>query len=226
MRISIQLNVFTGLLLVAIATSPLEASRESSMEQERWLPETCQTLLDVAGRPAEPGADSSWNDHYREGLAAFKIEDFEQAERSFCRALDTARSFGPRDIRFAETLDELGLVRFMSGDFEAAERLQGAAATEMLLARGPSPGDLRRQAEKSCLSSLATYLIRLGWIYDQQGRGDKINALLDNPHLIIAEAYVPAASLRPRLDWLISQYLLLEAFDTADWLSSFRSSLH
>jgi len=65
-------------------------------------------------------------------------------------------------------------------------------------------------------------MVRLGWVFDRQGRGREIDALLRAPHLILARGYLPYDSLRERLDWLIAQYLLLEDFDAADWLSSLR----
>ena len=151
--------------------------------------------------------------------------DLEAAERHFCTALELAASFGPRDIRFAETLDELGLVSFLRGDYESAEAMQGAAVAEMLLAMGPPTEDLACTAERSCRSSVATYMVRLGWIFDRQGRGGEIDLLMREPHRILERGYVPYDSLLDRLDGLIAQYLLIEDFAAADRLSSLRAEI-
>ena len=55
-----------------------------------------------------------------------------------CLALVHAKNFAERDWRFAETLDELGLIYFMRGQFGESEKAQGAAVAELLLAAGPT----------------------------------------------------------------------------------------
>ena len=100
--------------------------------------------------------------------------------------------------------------------------MQGAAAAEMLLALGPPSADLAETAEQDCRSSVATYMVRLGWIFERQGRGGEIDSLLKEPYLILERGYVPIDSVLRRLDWLISQYLLAEDFAAADWLSALR----
>ena len=198
--------------------------------EQRWLPEACVLALGVECASAagsggrEESDEARWNHFYRLGIEAIGSEDLEAAEISFCRALEAAGSFGPRDIRFAETLDELGLVGYLSADYARAEVMQGAAVAEMLLASGPPTGDLVETAEKSCRSSVATYMVRLGWIFDRQGRGGEIDPLLRQPYRILERGYAPNHSLPGRLDWLIAQYLLLEDFDAADQLSSLASN--
>lgn len=214
----------------AAAEAPFDDGPETGGFHARrgWLPGPCVLALDVERASAAAGGgeesdEARWNHFYRRGIEAIGTRDLEAAEISFCRALEFAGSFGPRDIRFAETLDELGLVSYLSGDDEAAEAMQGAAVAEMLLAVGPPTEDLAATAEKSCRSSVATYMVRLGWVFDRQGRGREIDSLLRAPHLILERGYVPHASLRERLDWLIAQYLLIEDFETADWLASLRA---
>ena len=211
----------------SIAQVPREAST-NDCEGQRWLPEAC--ILALGERCVRPeadaevgeGSDARWNHYYRLGVEAIHVKDLEGAEISFCHALVAAASFGPRDMRFAETLDELGLVRFLGGDYEGSEAMQGAAVAEMLLALGPPAEDLCETAGKSCESSVGTYLTRLGWIFDRQGREGELEPLLRQPHRILARGYVPADSVRPRLDWLIGRYLLREDFATADWLTALR----
>lgn len=217
-------------LLAAVAAGGSAADdRAADRGEERWLPEACVLTLEVE-RASQAGVDgpvdsdeARWNRFYRAGIDAIATRDLEQARTAFCRSLETAAAFGPRDVRFAETLDELGLVHYLRGDDEGAEAMQGAAVAEMLLAVGPPTEDLAATAERSCRSSVAIYMVRLGWIFDRQGRGGEIDTLLRQPHRIFGRGYVPRESLLPRLDWLISQYLLIEDFATADWLSSLRA---
>lgn len=230
------LIVFAPLLVAMLAMiagaqrQQVEAGQETraAIFGERWLPEACllvmgvERALPVADDRGGESDEARWNRLYRLGIEALGVEDLATAELRYCQALDAAASFGPRDVRFAETLDELGLVRYSRGDYDGAEAMQGAAVAEMLLAVGPPEGDVVELAAKSCHSSVATYLTRLGWVYDRQGRGDEIAPLLEAPHRILAKGYVPAESLRARLDWLISRYLLIEDFATADWLSALR----
>ncbi len=219
-----------GLLIVLAAVAPTaggqEAARGDSGADRRWLPNACVLTLDVesalaAEEPAQSD-EARWNDFYRRGMAAFRSEDLEAAGTSFCLALEAAVSFGPRDVRFAETLDELGLVGYLREDYASSEAMQGAAVAEMLLALGPPAEDLAGAAQKSCKSSVATYMPRLGWIFERQGRAGEIEPLIAKPYRILGRGYVPYDSLGGRLDWLIAQYLLAEDYAAADWLSSLR----
>ena len=229
MRIFVLTSFCWWILFAAVsaASGQHEKAGDSSMEG-RWLPEVCITTLEVERASAAEGTDrqesneARWNRFYRLGIDAFGARDLEPAWAQFCLALDAARSFGPRDIRFAETLDELGLVAFLQEDFAASEAMQGAAAAEMLLAVGPPAGDMTEEAKKSCESSVATYMTRLGWIFERQGKEGELDALMDRPYMILARGYVPFGRVSNRLDWLISRYLLAENFTAADWLASLR----
>jgi len=216
------LTLFGLGFLILSTTMPADAQ-----SSERWLPEACTLALRTApgGTAGEERLEARWNRAYRLGIDALETEDFDAAERHFCRALDAARTFEPDDIRFAETLDELGLLNYLRGDYAAAEAMQGAAAVEIFLALGPPAEDLRSAAEKSCKSSVATYLVRLGWTLERQGRGEEIERLLDEPYRLLGRGYVPWERLRPRLDSVIAQYLLDEDFTAADWLSALRDEL-
>jgi len=186
----------------------------------RWLPESCRSLIELEeeAEPPRP-AEARWNLHYRRGWDAIETRDLETAERSLCQALDAARSFGPGDLRFAETLDELGLVSYLRGDFAQAEAMQGAAVAEILLALGPPSGELTAEQQDLCRSSVATYLTRLGWVFERQGRAGLMAGLERAPYLVLAMGYVPAEAVASRLDWLISRYLLAEDMAAADWLA-------
>ncbi len=221
-----------GLLaLLAAGGSIADGPREAPAGGARsWLPEACVLPLDVegilaGGEEVAESDDARWNRCYRRGMADFGNEDLEAARVSFCLALEAAASFGPRDYRFAETLDELGLVGYLAGDYAFSEAMQGAATAEMLLALGPPAEDLATAAGKSCKSSVATYMTRLGWIFERQGRGAEIEILVREPFRVLERGYVPLDSVRGRVDWLIAQYLLAEDFAAADWLSALKDEV-
>ncbi len=220
-----------GLLVLLAAGGSAAGSREAAVSGPvaGWLPEACVLTLDVesilAGEKAAESDDARWNRFYRRGMADFGRDDFAAARVSFCLALESAASFGPRDYRFAETLDELGLVGYLAEDYAFSEAMQGAATAEMLLALGPPAADLTEEAGNSCKSSVATYMTRLGWIFDRLGRGEDIEPLMREPYRILERGYVPFDSLQGRLDWLIGRYLLAEDFAAADRLSALRGEI-
>ena len=228
-RLSLNSLGLATLVVVLGSNAPTLRAQASSAagDPALWLPESCVLALEVeppqlSGEADLDSDEARWNRSYRDGIDAIQAQDLAAAEISFCRALAAASEFAPGDIRFAETLDELGLVNFMSGDYAGAEAMQGAAVAEMLLALGPPTADLATAAEKSCRSSLATYMVRFGWVLDRQGRGDEIDLLMREPHRILERGYIPWDSLVSRLDGLITQYLLLEDFAAADRLSALR----
>jgi hypothetical protein len=205
----------------------------------RWIAEPCLAYAEGEGGSVSPGvspaeaADARWNDAYRRGWRAIERGELTVAEAEMCRALLVARAFGPRDWRFAETLDELGLILFELRDFDAAERVQGAAIAEMLLAVGPRGEPLGEQGASShaairpdCLSGIRVYTTRLGWIHEQTpGRVDTAE-LRREPWRIFAAGYLPLdAALAHRLDWLVSQYLLEENLAAADTLAELQRSI-
>ncbi len=224
------LNTLGLLALFAAAAAIADGPSEESPADASggWLPEACILTLDVERAALdgvegpEEGDEARWNRLYRLGIEAITSRDLEQAQIRFCQALEAAGAFGPRDVRFAETLDELGLVAFMNEDYATSEAMQGAAVAEMLLALGPPREDLAEAAEESCKSSVATYMARLGWIFERQGRQGEIDPLMREPYRILERGYVPAGAVLGRLDWLIAQYLLAEDFAAADWLASLR----
>ena len=201
----------------------------------RWTPERC---LDAAAQSApaasgEADADSRWNVAYRHGWQAIEREAYVEAESAMCRALFAAREFDSRDWRFAETLDELGLIAFELRDFELAERVQGAAIAEMLLAVGPH-GEPFREASASeqspirpdCRSGVRVYTTRLGWIHERSPGRVAVDALAREPWRIFEAGYLPLDSdLAGRLDWLVSQYLLEENLLAAETLSALQREI-
>ena len=102
-----------GILTAALAL--LLATPAMANPPQRPFPDHC--LVHVPGAEggalpeALPGdnADRAWNISYQEGFRTIAAGDYPTAEREMCRALFAARQFGPRDWRFAETLDELDL---------------------------------------------------------------------------------------------------------------------
>jgi hypothetical protein len=217
-----------GLLCLVASVTPADAEAAAG-SPGRWLPEGCRPLLELAAAAGEAAtsedAETRWNRLYRLGYDAIDSGDLETAERSFCQALEAARAFGERGLRFAETLDELGLLNYLRGDTDQAEAMQGAAAAEILLALGPPADDLLEEERDRCRSSVATYVARLGQVLERQGRADLIPKLERAPYLVLGRGYVPAESLEPRLEWLISRYLLAEDMAAADWLTALRKRL-
>ena len=220
-----------ALLAVLAAAAPAAGQPQEIDDpwlERAWLPDACLLTLEVERALLDGGEDpgesdeARWNRFYRLGIDAVGGRDLERAGTLFCRALEVAGSFGPRDIRFAETLDELGLVAFLREDYAESEAMQGAAVAEMLLALGPPSEDLCEAAKKSCASSVATYMTRLGWIFERQGRPREIDPLMREPYRILGRGYVPFDAADHRLEWLIARYLLAEDFAAADWLSSLR----
>jgi hypothetical protein len=196
----------------------------------RWIPERCRSDASVSD---DANADSRWNEAYRQGLLAIQEGQFLQAESSMCLALRAARRFDPRDWRFSETLDELGLIAFELRDFELAEQVQGAAIAEMLLAVGPhgeplGDADLSRNKHirEDCRSGVRVYTTRLGWIHEQLRGRISIDTLNEEPWRIFAVGYLPLdVQLAKRLDWLIAQYLLLEDVAAADALAELQHEI-
>jgi hypothetical protein len=183
-------------------------------------------VAEVEGEGEAPdSAEARWNLHYRRGFGSIREQDLEAAERSLCLALDAARAFDARDLRFAETLDELGLVAYLRGDDARAEAMQGAATAEILLALGPPAKDLPAEARERCGLTFATYVGRLGLVFERQGRPALLDELRGSPYLVLGMGYVPAEALDRRLDWLISRYLLAEDMAAADWLKDLERRL-
>lgn len=197
----------------------------------RWTPDHC--LDYVAGTDTDAEADRLWNRSYRQGFRAIERADYHAAEAEMCRALIVAREFGPRDWRFAETLDELGLIAFQLRDFDLAERMQGAAVAEMLLAVGPHGEpvqglDSSKEAvvRQDCNSGIRVYVERLGWIHEKMKGRTSTDELRHAPWTVFAAGYVALDSdLAQRLEWLISQYLLQENLDAAEALTGLQRAI-
>ena len=197
---------------------------------QRWTPEHCLefSMVDVAA-----GDERSWNRAYRRGFRAIGRGEYDVAEREMCQALVAAQGFGPRDWRFAETLDELGLIAYEMGDLELAERMQGAAIGEMLLAAGPYGEPLedlgksgRSVIRPDCASGLRVYTERLGMILERSRGRTTTDAIRLRPWSVFAAGYIPLDfRLADRLEWLVSQYLLEENLDAADALTTLRSEI-
>ena len=227
MRITI-VALILGLSLgaLSLAESPL-----------RWVPEHCLAHVEMSDaerkHSADDDADKRWNDSYRRGFRAIEGNDYFVAETEMCRALLAARDFDARDWRFAETLDELGLIAFELRDFELAERMQGAAIAEMLLAVGPPGEPLREHGgvndsviRPDCRSGIRVYTTRLGWILDRTPGRTTTAELESAPWRIFEAGYLPQdADLARRLDWLVSQYLLQEELTAAEALGELQREI-
>jgi hypothetical protein len=209
-----------SILLLCLLATGLSAARAN----DRWVPEHCFDL-------AVPGV--GWNQAYRDGIAAIENGALDIAEQEMCGAAFAARSFGPRDWRFAETLDELGLIAFTLRDFELAERVQGAAIAEMLLAVGPhgEPFHEKKPSDESpirpdCSSGVRVYTTRLGWIHERVPARISTAEIGRAPWRVFVAGYLPLDSgLAKRLEWLISEYLLEENLVAADELTQLQRQI-
>ena len=221
------MRVPTTLLFLALASSGLCFAEAP----ERWTPEACNAVSPAAVET--PDAAARWNEFYQRGFRASERGEHHLAEEEMCRALFAARSFGPRDWGFAETLDELGRIAFALRDYELAERMQGAAIAEMLLAVGPhgEPFQDREASGQSpirsdCRSGIQVYTTRLGWIHEKMSGRIAVSELDQAPWRIFAVGYVPLdAHLAKRLDWLVSQYLLEENLVAANELTDLQRQI-
>ncbi len=212
-----------------MAAMPAESGKNESDRAplERWVPETCrrdgQFVLE-SSEGQEGSTDAAWNRHYLAGIEAIRTGDLDAAHLEFCAGALLARAFGARDWRFAETLDELGLVAYLDGDHERAESMQSLAVVEMLLSRGP--GSAATPGISGKPSSVAIYVARLQHLYESQGRADQARKLGEHPYLLLEQGMLPLdAALAHRLDWLVSEYLLAENFSAAERLSELRARL-
>jgi len=226
-------STLTALLLATALGAPCLADAEG-----RWTPENCLAYPEAPSADDSPAApdrdpDRQWNDAYLHGLRAIENGEYDVAEAEMCRALIAAREFGPRDWRFAETLDELGLIAFQLRDYELAERLQGAAIAEMLLAAGPQGEPLRDldpeshpQIRENCRSGIRAYTTRLGWIHERVRGGTTTEELTQAPWRVFAAGYVPLDSrLARRMEWLVAQYLLQENLAAAEELTELQREI-
>jgi hypothetical protein len=225
--------ILTGALTLLLAAP--------AMANPPWRPFPDHCLAHVAGAEggalpeALPGdkANRLWNTSYLEGFRSIAAGDYPTAEGEMCRALFAARQFGPRDWRFAETLDELGLIAFQFGEFERAEQMQGAAVAEMLLAVGPG-GEPPHRLDTSdgavmrseCGSGVRVYTQRLGWVFEQLPGNRSIEKLQQAPWNVFSAGYLPQdADLARRLEWLISRYLLQENLAAVEALTGLQREI-
>ena len=190
-----------SLITVLITLSPSFLSAE---ESGRLILPSCQSFLieEQIFSLADESAEASWNKHYKDGHNATRRGDYNQAEREMCLALKQAQNFDARDWRFAETLDELGLIYFMQEQYGEAEKAQGAAVAELLLAAGPTT------MRETRTRKVSMFIQRLGRVYSKQDRNDLTTKILDYPYKIYQQEYIPLdLNLIKRLGWLVSEYL-------------------
>lgn len=203
----------------------------------RWIPGHCLEYGSQADSPEDASgtgnAETRWNEAYLAAFRTIERGEYGFAESRMCQALLEAREFGARDWRFAETLDELGLIAFELRDFELAEQLQGAAIAEMLLSVGPSGEPLREHdtsehspIRQDCRSGVRVYTERLGWILERVRGRTTVAELRIRPWRIFEAEYLPLdAELGHRLDWLISRYLLEENLPAAEALAELQREI-
>lgn len=178
-----------------ILTALLVASLANAAPLQRSLPLECGRVE----APRAEDAERAWNQHYATGFQSIEAVDLESAHASICRALADAASFDARDWRFAETLDELGLIDWLRGDRDGSVAAQAGAVAEMLLARGPAAPEV------------ALYADRLAIPLGLQGRKELAAEIEAAPHRVLTSGLVSRdEAMDRRLDWLVSEYLRRE----------------
>lgn len=161
----------------------------------RAVPTEC--AADDAAAPANP--EHAWNEHYQAGFEAIENGDLERAHANICAALLDAAGFEPRDWRFAETLDELGLIDYLRGDDDGCIAAQAGAIAEMLLAKGP------RAAE------VELYAARLAYPLTRASRDTQAKSVAAAPYRVFTQGLVPVShETARRLEWLVAEYLRIE----------------
>jgi hypothetical protein len=186
------------LLSLLLATTPAKVTPAQDAAPRPML-ESCLQVPIASDDSPRRGDDRAWNRLYRAGYEELERGELDAAEEHLCAALRRARSFEPRDWRFAETLDDLGLLHHLRGDEEACVRAQGAAVAEMLLAKGPRAPEV------------ALYVQRLGIPLGIAGRDELAKELIASPHRVFAQGWIPLDErLADRLDWLVGEYLRIE----------------
>lgn len=188
-----------GACVLLLAALPALAAAAEPLR--RQIPAECGS----ASAPAAEEAEGSWNEHYRVGHESIEKGDLDQAQASICGALAAAAGFGPRDWRFAEALDELGLIHYMRGDDERSIATQAGAVAEMLLARGPYESS---GASRPCEPSVELYAARLGYPLTRSGRADEATSVAAAPYRVFTTSLVAVGrEFAQRLPWLVSEYL-------------------
>ena len=213
--------LFAGAALAAGAAEPTLVSAASAAPPllaeappQRHVPPECADALRGLAVPVAE-REREWNLRYAETYRSAAGEaPSEDGVARACSALALSAAFGARDWRFAETLDELGLIQYDRGRYEESARAQGMASAEILLAKGPAAPEV------------ATYVGRLGFPLGRLGREKESAALVAAPHRLLLGGYVPLdAALAPRLEWLIGEYLRIENLAAADELRELAEGL-
>ena len=211
-----------GLGTAVMAGEPVVSARAVSVapatpaatSPRRHVPPECAGALASLDVP-EADREAEWNLRYSETYRSAAGEGpIDDGVARACAALALSAGFDARDWRFAETLDELGLIQYERGSYEESARAQGMAAAEILHAKGPAAPEV------------GTYVGRLGMPMGRLGRDEEHAALQAAPHRLLLEGWVPLDSaLAPRLDWLIGDYLRLENLPAADELRELADAL-
>lgn len=191
---------------VRATPTPAESPDPVSAGPNRSLPEACNGLI---------SGEAIWNDAYQAGFEATRRGDHEAAKLAMCQALAAVSNSPADDWRFAETLDELGLVFYRLRDYDTCVAVQGRAVAEILLAQGPDSPDVGKYVERLLFADEA-------WSSSDPGHMViGLRKLKRDPYRIFGELdlidWTPSA--RGRLQWLRAEYLKRENLLAASFLA-------
>ncbi|HEY9776944.1 MAG TPA: tetratricopeptide repeat protein [Planktothrix sp.] len=92
----------------------------------------------------------AWQQYTKDGTEALQLAQYGPAERSFKLALKEAEAFGPRDVRLAKSLINLGLVYKAHGPLQKAGPLLERAVAIEQSALGPTNFEVVSGVAKLC----------------------------------------------------------------------------
>jgi hypothetical protein len=200
------MNPRIALVVLTFVVRPAPAAPTAGVQ--RTVPPECAAT--AAALDVKPGAAArEWNRQYTLTYESIENGRLDAALDAACTSLALGVKFGARDWRFAETLDELGLIHYQQGDMESSARAQARAVAEVLLAKGPAAPEV------------ALYAGRLAMPLGRLDRDALAKDVIQSPHRIFATEYVEEdAALAKRLDWLVAEELRLENLAAANELQA------
>jgi tetratricopeptide (TPR) repeat protein len=178
---STDVSAASGGYIGTVSTSDLSSGYQNALSG--LAPGQISPVAQVGGeyvllQPLDSG-ESNWLEHTEAGLRALDLGRVDEAEVRLAEALEQAREFGPADYRLNLSLNTLGGIHRLRGNFDEAARLYRAALEVTQRAVGPNHPDLA--------ASLAT----LGRLYQEQGAYTEAEAAFGRAQAILVDAFGP-----------------------------------